>query len=33
MRCDCPTGGDGTFCPHSTATAIETWHRAPKRSA
>jgi uncharacterized Zn finger protein len=33
MRCDCPTGGDGTFCPHSVATAIETWNRAPKRSA
>jgi uncharacterized Zn finger protein len=33
MRCDCPTGSDGTFCPHSAAAAIETWYRAPKRSA
>jgi uncharacterized Zn finger protein len=31
VDCDCPTGHEGTFCPHSTATAIETWHRAPKR--
>lgn len=31
MHCDCPTGGEGTFCPHSVATAIETWHRAPQR--
>jgi uncharacterized Zn finger protein len=29
IRCDCPGGGDQRFCPHTVATAIETWHRAP----
>ena len=31
VRCDCPGGGDQQFCPHTVATAIETWHRAPER--
>ena len=31
IRCDCPGGGDQEFCPHTVATAIETWHRAPNR--
>jgi uncharacterized Zn finger protein len=30
-RCDCPAGREQRFCPHTVATAIETWHRAPKR--
>jgi uncharacterized Zn finger protein len=33
ISCDCPMGGAGTFCPHSVAAAIETWHRAPDRPA
>ena len=32
VRCDCPGGRDGDWCPHSVATAIEAWERAPKRS-
>jgi uncharacterized Zn finger protein len=31
VRCDCPGGSDQQFCPHTVATAIETWHRAPQR--
>ncbi len=31
--CDCPVGSSGLLCPHSLATAIEAWQRAPKRSA
>jgi uncharacterized Zn finger protein len=31
IRCDCPMGGSGTFCPHSVAAAIETWYQAPNR--
>jgi uncharacterized Zn finger protein len=31
IRCDCPMGGSGTFCPHSVAAAIETWYSAPER--
>ena len=31
IRCDCPGGGAHDFCPHTVATAIETWHRAPER--
>jgi len=31
LRCDCPGGRDQRFCPHTVATAIETWHRAPNR--
>jgi uncharacterized Zn finger protein len=30
-RCDCPGGAGGEWCPHTVATAIETWHSAPKR--
>lgn len=30
IRCDCPGGGAHEFCPHTVATAIETWQRAPK---
>jgi hypothetical protein len=29
--CDCPLGSTGLLCPHSLATAIEAWHRAPDR--
>jgi hypothetical protein len=29
--CDCERGASGRLCVHSLATAIETWHRAPKR--
>jgi hypothetical protein len=29
--CDCLRGSSGRLCSHSLATAIETWHRAPKR--
>ena len=32
IRCDCPTGRAGAFCPHSVATAIEVWHSAAKGS-
>jgi uncharacterized Zn finger protein len=31
IQCDCPGGGDQRFCPHTVATAIETWHQAPTR--
>jgi uncharacterized Zn finger protein len=31
IRCDCLGGGDQRFCPHTVATAIEAWHRAPER--
>jgi uncharacterized Zn finger protein len=30
-RCDCPGGAGGEWCPHTVATAIETWHSAPHR--
>jgi uncharacterized Zn finger protein len=33
IHCDCPGGGDQQFCPHTVATAIETWHRAPQRQS
>ncbi len=29
--CDCERGARGLLCVHSLATAIETWHQAPKR--
>jgi uncharacterized Zn finger protein len=29
--CDCPLGSGGRLCPHSLATALETWERAPRR--
>ena len=32
VRCDCPGGRDGGWCPHTVATAIEAWYRAPARS-
>ena len=31
LRCDCPSGVEGTLCPHAVATAIEAWERAPSR--
>jgi uncharacterized Zn finger protein len=31
ISCDCPGGADHQFCPHTVATAIETWHSAPPR--
>jgi uncharacterized Zn finger protein len=31
IRCDCPGGAGGGWCPHTVATAIETWHSAPNR--
>lgn len=27
IRCDCLWGGEERFCPHTVATAIETWQR------
>lgn len=27
-RCDCELGATGRLCPHSLATAIETWHQS-----
>ena len=27
VRCDCPGGADGGWCPHTVATVIESWHR------
>ena len=32
-RCECPGGAGGDWCPHTVATAIETWHSAPKQHA
>jgi uncharacterized Zn finger protein len=29
--CDCGAPSASGLCPHAVATAIETWHRAPKR--
>jgi len=31
IRCDCPGGVGCAWCPHTVATAIETWHSAPPR--
>ena len=31
VRCVCPGGVGGELCPHTVATAIEAWHRAPAR--
>jgi hypothetical protein len=31
--CDCTVGATGLLCPHSLATAIVTWERAPHRRA
>ena len=33
IRCDCPSGVEGTLCPHAVATAIEAWERAPNRAS
>jgi uncharacterized Zn finger protein len=33
LHCDCPGGVTGEWCPHTVATAIEAWHRAPSRRA
>jgi uncharacterized Zn finger protein len=30
ISCDCLEGAGGRFCPHTVATAIETWERAPQ---
>lgn len=29
--CQCERGSTGLVCPHSLATALETWHRVPNR--
>jgi uncharacterized Zn finger protein len=29
--CSCPSGAEGTPCPHLAAVAVETWRRAPDR--
>jgi len=31
VHCDCPGGRGGDWCPHTVATAIEAWERAPNR--
>jgi hypothetical protein len=31
LRCSCACDGDEGPCIHILATALETWHRAPKR--
>jgi uncharacterized Zn finger protein len=31
IRCDCPGGGAHEYCPHTVATAIETWEQDLKR--
>lgn len=31
IRCDCPTGSEGRWCPHTVATAMETWSNDPGR--
>jgi uncharacterized Zn finger protein len=31
ISCDCPGGAGGDWCPHTVATAIETWQRVPER--
>jgi len=33
VTCDCGTAGGDGWCPHTVATAFETWERAPKRRA
>lgn len=31
VRCDCPGGAGGGWCPHTVATVIESWQRPADR--